>query len=182
MSGLYPEYRQASHANAHRVRVQDTDGCSHRFSDVNVTSYRPTNEDCLMRIVTTPNFCKVCLEDLWLKLLRRVDLIDDLRTSCVRKGREWVRRLELDLVPLGQFREEPVDVQESYSIIWTKDGRVLEDFTNERVLEVPDATAVGVYAARVEYLTEEVRIDKEGLLKSKRKYEVTATCVVGARN
>lgn len=135
-----------------------------------------------MRIVTTPNFCKVCLEDLWLKLLRRVDLIDDLRTSCVRKGRHWVRRLELDLVPLGQFREEPVDVKESYSIIWTKDGQVLEDFTNKSVLEVPGAITAGVYAAHVEYLTEEVRIDKEGLLKSKREYEVTTTCDVGARN
>ncbi|EPT00242.1 hypothetical protein FOMPIDRAFT_1163230 [Fomitopsis schrenkii] len=148
------------------------------FSDVNVTSYRPTNEDCLMRIVTTPNFCKVCLEDLWLKLLRRVDLIDSLRTSCVRKGREWVRHLELDLVPLGQFREEPVDVKESYSIIWTKDGRVLEEFTNERVLEIPDAGAAGVYTAHVEYLTEEVRVDKEGLLKSNREHRILATCEV----
>lgn len=30
-----------------------------RWSDKNQTSYRPTNEDCLMRIVTTPSFCKV---------------------------------------------------------------------------------------------------------------------------
>lgn len=131
-----------------------------------------------MRIVTAPNFCKVCLEDLWLKLLRRVDLIDDLRTSCVRRDSGWVRRLELDLVPLGQFREEPVDVKESYSIIWTKDGRVLQEFTNERVLELPDAGAAGTYAAHVEYLTEEVRVDKEGLLKSKREHKVAATCDV----
>lgn len=173
-----PLPRVTSDVNAHRVAGQDTDGCSHSFSDVNVTSYRPTNEDCLMRIVTTPNFCKVCLEDLWLKLLRRVDLIDSLRTSCVRKGREWVRHLELDLVPLGQFREEPVDVKESYSIIWTKDGRVLEEFTNERVLEIPDAGAAGVYTAHVEYLTEEVRVDKEGLLKSNREHRILATCEV----
>ncbi|KZT69611.1 hypothetical protein DAEQUDRAFT_669439 [Daedalea quercina L-15889] len=148
------------------------------FSDVNETSYRPTNEDCLMRIVTTPNFCKVCLEDLWLKLLRRVDLIDDMRTSCVREGRDWTRRIELDLVPLGEFREEPVDVKENYSIIWTKDGKVSERFTNKKTVEVLDRDAVGLYTAHVQFLTEEVRVDKAGLLKSRREHRVMSSCDV----
>ncbi|KAH9922948.1 IgA peptidase M64-domain-containing protein [Fomitopsis serialis] len=139
------------------------------FSDMNETTYRPTNEDCLMRIVTTPNFCKVCLEGLWLALLRRVDLIDDMPASCVRKGCEWTRRIELNLVPLGQFREEPVDVKESYSILWTKDGEVLEEFTDQKTLEVADGDAAGVYTAHI-------RVDKAGLTKSQREYKITGSC------
>ncbi|TFY63568.1 hypothetical protein EVJ58_g3172 [Rhodofomes roseus] len=146
------------------------------FSDVNETTYRPTNEDCLMRIVTTPNFCKVCLEGLWLALLRRVDLIDDMHASCIRKGREWTRRIELDLVPLGQFRKEPVDVKESYSIVWMKDGQMLEQFTDEKTVEIADGDAAGVYTAHVQYLTEEVRVDKAGLTKSQREYRVAGSC------
>lgn len=34
------------------------------FSEDNITSYRPTNEACLMRLVTFPNFCSPCLESL----------------------------------------------------------------------------------------------------------------------
>lgn len=102
-----------------------------RFSETNTTSYRPTNEDCLMRIVTTPNFCKACLEGLWLSLLRRVDFIDTVTSSCTQVGvspPRFHRVLDLDLVPLGQFRLSGEQVQkESYSIAWKKDGVALEE-------------------------------------------------------
>ncbi|KAI0642979.1 IgA peptidase M64-domain-containing protein [Trametes meyenii] len=147
------------------------------YSDKNETSYRPTNEDCLMRIVTTPNFCKPCTEGLWHALLRRVDLIDDLRSGCKKDSSGgWVRTLNLDLVPLAHLRERPVDVEESYIITWAKDGRVVEEFTNKTEL-VDTGDAVGSYVVNVRYVTEEVRLDKDGLLSSTAVTFVATTCV-----
>ncbi|KAG0704847.1 IgA peptidase M64-domain-containing protein [Suillus ampliporus] len=137
------------------------------FSMDNETSYRPTNDDCLMRSVTKPNFCKVCLEGLWLSLLKRVDLIDDFRTTC---GHNY-RAFEVDLVPLAQFRETPVSSQESYRITWSKDGEVLPQFADMTHIDVRDE--VGTYHVDVQFSTEEVRVDKDGLLGASRSFTVT---------
>ncbi|KAI0373796.1 hypothetical protein BV20DRAFT_962379 [Pilatotrama ljubarskyi] len=146
------------------------------FSEKNETSYRPTNEDCLMRIVTTPNFCKSCTEGLWHALLRRVNLIDDLQLSCEKADSgKWTRTLELTLVPLAHLRDSPVDVAESYSITWMKDGEILDDFANKTKL-VDDGDSVGSYVVNVQYATEEVRVDKDGLLSSTAASFVSSVC------
>ncbi|KAE9396150.1 hypothetical protein BT96DRAFT_119349 [Gymnopus androsaceus JB14] len=70
------------------------------YSTTNSTSYRPTNEDCLMRVVTTPNFCSVCLEGLWHALLGegRVKLIDGLVVvTHDAEGKEVQRIYESDM-------------------------------------------------------------------------------------
>ncbi|KIK48057.1 hypothetical protein CY34DRAFT_798682 [Suillus luteus UH-Slu-Lm8-n1] len=141
------------------------------FSIDNDTSYRPTNDDCLMRSVTKPNFCKVCLEGLWLSLLKRIDLIDNSRIIC---GRDRHRTLEVDLVPLAEFREHPVSSEESYSIAWSKDGKVLPHFANMTHIDVSDE--VGMYHIDVRFSTEEVRVDKGKLLGASRSFTVTEAC------
>ncbi|CDO72166.1 hypothetical protein BN946_scf184970.g18 [Trametes cinnabarina] len=146
------------------------------FSDKNETSYRPTNEDCLMRIVTTPNFCKACTEGLWYALLRHVDLIEDLQAGCEQDDSgKWARTLELNLVPLAHLRDSPIDVEESYTITWMKDGHLVKDFANKTKL-VDDGDAVGSYVAHVQYTTEEVRVDKDGLLASTAANFVATSC------
>lgn len=142
------------------------------FSIDNDTSYRPTNDDCLMRSVTKPNFCKVCLEGLWLSLLKRIDLIDNSRIIC---GRDRHRTLEVDLVPLAELREHPVSSEESYSITWSKDGKVIPHFANMTHVDVSDE--VGMYHIDVQFSTEEVRVDKGKLLGASRSFTVTETCL-----
>ncbi|KAH8085940.1 IgA peptidase M64-domain-containing protein [Cristinia sonorae] len=159
------------------------------FSETNTTSYRPTNEDCLMRIVTTPDFCKACLEGLWLSLLRRVDFIDSISASCEQIGvspPRFNRVLDLSLVPLAQFRLPPEDdlqatarvPEESYTIRWFKDGAELEEFEGKTRVEVDDkdGQGVGLYTLEVMFKTEEVRIDTDGLLKSGGDFLVAETC------
>jgi hypothetical protein len=124
-----------------------------------------------MRSVTKPNFCKVCLEGLWLSLLKRIDLIDNFRIIC---GRDRHRILEVDLVPLAEFREHPVSSEESYSIVWSKDGRVLPHFANMTHVDVSDE--VGMYRIDIQFSTEEVRVDKDKLLGASRSFTVTETC------
>ncbi|ESK95680.1 hypothetical protein Moror_12547 [Moniliophthora roreri MCA 2997] len=141
------------------------------YSEKNETSYRPTNEDCLMRIVTTPNFCKVCLEGLWHALLQRLTLIDNVSIRC--QGEKT--SLEADLVPLAQFREGGVLEGETYTITWSKDGHVL-DFTNKTSAIIAPEDALGKYLLEVELTTPEVKVDREGHLKSRLEFEVSQTC------
>ncbi|TFY81167.1 hypothetical protein EWM64_g2845 [Hericium alpestre] len=150
-----------------------------RFSETNATSYRPTNEDCLMRLTTTPHFCRACVEGLWLSLLGRVDPIDDLTATCVQDAasKTWKHAVNATLLPLGQFRAEAPLVKESYTISWKKDGRALEDFANKTVVLVDDGDdALGVYEVGVEFVTEEVRSDPDGLLKTGAKVHITEKC------
>ncbi|KIJ62676.1 hypothetical protein HYDPIDRAFT_30269 [Hydnomerulius pinastri MD-312] len=138
----------------------------------NETSYRPTNDDCLMRSVVKPNFCKVCLEGLWLSLLKRVDLIEDLRLSC--SGQAFnTKTVELDLVKLAQFREEPIKSRESYTVTWFKDGQVLESLTNLTRVELDDAP--GSYRVEVAYSIDEVRSDPKGYLTASKAFDVSST-------
>ena len=157
---------------------------AYRFSEKNETSYRPTNEDCLMRITSTPNFCRACIEGLWYALLRRVTLIDGLVPSC--RGPAAVfdryaiskqqRVLDLSLVPLAHLRDTPIDVKEGYAITWVKNGVEVPAFENQTRL-IDDGDAVGSYVVQVKYWTEEVRVDPDRLLESVAAVTVTTRCL-----
>ena len=148
------------------------------FSDLNKTSYRPTNEDCLMRAVATPNFCKVCTEKLWLNLLERVDFIDDVKESCVQQhsgSGGWSKVIDVHLLPLAHLRKTPVGPVESYTITWKKDGRLLPRFTNKTSIELDSESAVGEYTIKVKFATEEIRLKSKNLVSGVR-YAVKTKC------
>jgi len=144
-----------------------------RYDLYNETFYRPTNDDCLMRTVANPDFCNVCLEGLWRSLLKRVDLIEDLRVTC--PGPRNSRVVEVDLVKLAQFREQPIESTESYTITWTRNGRVLEELTNLTKVELSDRDGI-TYRVDVTYATDEVRLDPQGYLHASRTFDVTHSC------
>ncbi|KAG5651855.1 hypothetical protein H0H81_007196 [Sphagnurus paluster] len=157
------------------------------FSEKNETSYRPTNDDCLMRSVTLPNFCKVCIEGLWLSLLRRVNLVDSVKEGCKQTFPEggsgtagWVKTIDLELIPLAQFRDRVVD-DESYTIKWRKGRTILKDFTNKTRIEIADVEALGTYFVSVDFATPEVRVDKDRRLSMNFAYQVKDTCATLAR-
>jgi len=153
------------------------------YSDDNETSYRPTNEDCLMRMVTSPNFCKVCTKTLWLHLLTRINFIDDISESCVQHhhsgsslaSSSWSKVINLHLVPLAQLRKTPVSPNESYTITWAKDGSLLSQFTNKTRIEIDDENAIGRYTIQVKFATEEIRLKSKKLV-SGIDYTVSTKC------
>ncbi|EAU86114.2 hypothetical protein CC1G_07193 [Coprinopsis cinerea okayama7 len=158
--GLYPTSRLTA----------DGFASDDSYSNENVTTYRPTNDDCLMRNVVVPNFCKVCLEGLWLSLLRQLSLVDLFRASCQYnpESKKWFRLLEIVLLPLAQFRTEATRVnapQESYTIVWKKDGAVLEEFTNQTMIAIESDESVGWYSWDLEFRTEEVRVQDGALTR-----------------
>ena len=156
-----------------------------RYSELNETSYRPTNEDCLMRVVTSPNFCKACTEKLWLNLLERVDFIDDIKESCVQQqqqqqypsssGSGWSKVIDLHLLPLAHLRKTPVGPDESYTITWKKDGSLLPRFTNKTRIELDSESAIGEYNIKVKFATEEIRLKSKRLVSGVR-YAVKTKC------
>jgi hypothetical protein len=135
-----------------------------------------------MRIVTTPSFCSVCIEGLWLEMLKRISLIDAVETGCALKEHGVAKRfIELKLLSLAQFRENKVHAakhSESYVIEWSKDGQALPEYENQTVIEV-ESSAMGSFSAEVRLVTDEVRVDKEGYLTAKTTVEVAGECVVG---
>ncbi|KAI5896267.1 uncharacterized protein SCHCODRAFT_02614398 [Schizophyllum commune H4-8] len=162
------------------------------FGSDNVTRYRPTNEDCLMRLVTAPGFCNVCLESLWLTLLARVDLIDGVDEVCstratdeacsrnVADGQDAEQNtpersqhtLSVRLISLGQLRGEDIGVKERYSVVWSKDGVPLNELTDEMTVAVGEDER---WTVDVTYLTEEVRKDEDGRTQASRTVK-TSRC------
>ncbi|CAA7265508.1 unnamed protein product [Cyclocybe aegerita] len=147
------------------------------YSNLNRTTYRPTNDDCLMRSVITPNFCKVCIETLWIKLLQHVSFVDSIQETCeLQADSAALKVLDLVLLPLADLRQRAIAAKESYTIIWQKDGVVLEDFTNKTRIAVDEAGALGTYNIHVKFSTEEVRISDSPTLENNISYEVKTGC------
>lgn len=129
-----------------------------------------------MRIVTSPNFCSVCVEGLWHVLLKRVDLIDDFWTGCaVGMSGEVQRFFETKLLKIGQFRESGTNHREAYSISWKKDGELLPEHANKTHIEVPNDT--GTFAVEVQFVTDEVRVDPHKFLTASSEIEINARCM-----
>ncbi|KAI2619552.1 IgA peptidase M64-domain-containing protein [Hypomontagnella submonticulosa] len=137
------------------------------FSASNKTTYRPTNDFCLMRDTYSANFCDACIEGLWESLLKPLSLIDNV-TQVVQS--DGSTNVTLDLLPLAQFRKVPNPHAESYTILWygADENVVLEKWTNSTsALIGPDIAEFGV---EVTFWTEQVRVDKASVLKEKERY------------
>jgi len=142
------------------------------FSNQNSTTFRPTNEDCLMRVVTSPDFCSVCREGLWLSLLRRVSLIDEFSVTVPQKPETGPIIMDLTLVPLGHLREHTLP-GESFAITWQKDGVSLPDFANLTRVTVGGDNMHGMWRAHVKLHTPEVRVDVYHLLEQTAEVHLT---------
>ncbi|KAL5639988.1 hypothetical protein ACGC1H_007329 [Rhizoctonia solani] len=135
------------------------------------TSYRPTNEDCLMRQVAQPNFCVVCTEGLWLRLLSRVSLIDKVSFyDSVLEGTDT--GIELSPVALAQYRS-PAETEylarkgtkEAYLIRWFSYGREVEEWQNATRIDVECRSVGGLIEVEVQFLSSEIRKDAKGYTK-----------------
>jgi hypothetical protein len=123
-----------------------------------------------MRNMTHPNFCSVCKEGLWISLLKRVNLIDSISESCTT---ERSKVLEAKLLPLAQFRENPL-ANELYTVSWKKNGQVLSNFANLTQIEI-SSQVTGNYTVDVQLYTDEIRLNDSNL-KDSKSYVVSNAC------
>lgn len=115
------------------------------YSEMGRKTYRPTHDSCLMRNMQTEFFCVVDQENLWIKMLGRVRLIDSLQIMDLGNGRRKIQLAAMSL-PL--------------TIRWTKivqgSSEILQDFADQREFEL-DLAPGDKIRADVSFLTPEVR-------------------------
>jgi hypothetical protein len=129
-----------------------------------------------MRVVTSTSFCSVCLEGLWLSLLKRVSLIDYISVTLPTGDitLEAPAVLQLTLVPFGELRKPiPEPLTEFYTIVWEKDGVPLPQFSNSTRIVVTE-NVHGTWRVIVQLHTVEVKVDVDRLLESRTEVQIGA--------
>jgi len=132
-------------------------------------SFRPTNEGCLMRNMSTPHFCPVCQEGMWEQFLQRVSLIDNVTVS--DNANNGTREVTVQTLKLGRLRESGNEVPgESLDVKWFRN--------NQEQVALRDQFAInaepGNWSVEVHFNTTEVRHDPRDLLTSSEDFVVPA--------
>ncbi|KAI0204293.1 IgA peptidase M64-domain-containing protein [Astrocystis sublimbata] len=142
------------------------------FSDVNRTTYRPTNDDCTMRNIYSPDYCSACLEGMWLNLLEPLSLIDNITQTAQTAQPNGSTKVDLTLLPLAEFRKIPNPHQEAYTITWygNEEDVVLEQWSNSTSATLEPGIAE--FTVEVRFSSEQIRVDKKGTLVEKKRYMV----------
>ncbi|KXN73686.1 hypothetical protein CONCODRAFT_3372 [Conidiobolus coronatus NRRL 28638] len=126
-----------------------------------VKRLRPTKDYCLMRNITSANFCNVCKEGMWYSFLSKITLIDDVKVKN--------HIATVSPVKLGKLRPQNQRIKgENLKIRWYRDG-VHHWFYND-LLQVPVYS--GNWNVTVQLETPEVRSDPKNLLTSTKSFKV----------
>jgi len=129
--------------------------------------YRPNNERCLMRNMTSEAFCSICKEGMWYQFLARMNLIDNV-TVTTASGNSAIRA---NVVPLAQFRPRPVP-GERFDIWWLRNGVRQTQYDNQFSFSAATPSLAGSWTCRLNFVTEEVRADPRNLLQFQRAFTI----------
>jgi len=137
-----------------------------------LAGYRPTNEYCLMRNMSSPHFCSICKETMWLQFFSKVSAIDGIVVACD----DAQVSVKLNAIPLGQFRSHETLVPgESYNLRWILNGNHVVSLDNLFEWTFDRSAAVGTWSANLDFVTPQVRQDPTNLLKFVDSFNVQAT-------
>eukprot|EP00736_Rhodelphis_marinus_P002814 Rmarinus@m.20450 len=123
--------------------------------------YRPNNERCLMRNMTSTAFCDVCVENMWLQFFARMRVIDDVEVE----NDGTMTHFHLSLVPLADLRDTPRE-GEKYHVEWTHNGRPVVMLQDKYDFVLPSLEAAGSWSVTARFETPEVRQDPNNLLEA----------------
>jgi len=135
-----------------------------------LAGYRPTNEHCLMRNMSSTAFCDVCLENMWLQFFRTVSAIDNITLTCDSTSVTAV----LNVIPLAQFRSKSLD-DETYFLRWFYNDNYVPSLDNTYTWTRVRSQAVGTWEARLQFSTSQVRYDPSSLLLFADRATIPAT-------
>jgi len=138
-----------------------------------LAGYRPTNEYCLMRNMTSPSFCDVCIENNWLQFFRTVNLIDNITATCTAT----TATVTLNAIPLGSMRQRPLrnGLQELYELKWYINNQEAPALEDTYEWSVQRSTAVGTWRAELRFITPQIRQDPTDLTLFSRTITIPAT-------
>jgi len=134
-------------------------------------AYRSQNEHCIMRNMSSTDFCVADRENLWLKQVGAISLIDNVTVTYATT--EGTATAVVDMVPFGQFRDEPVP-GESYFCTWTKNGFEQPSLANQFTWTLPQSEANGEWAVSVKLVTTDVRSDPNDAMSARATFRVTS--------
>jgi len=132
-------------------------------------SFRPTNDQCLMRDMESTILCPVCREGMWLQFLARMDLIDDVEVKASGGNAD----VQLKAVPLAQLRDRTISgLDEKYTVMWKKGGREQPELQDKFSFSGPSSELRGNWEVTLKYITSEVRKDDRNLLTSTFSFSI----------
>lgn len=117
-------------------------------SDMNLAGYRPTHDQCLMRDMLKTDFCSVDKENMWIRFLQRIQLIDDLAVMSNINGSKTIslKTPKLNGLQVHWYKSDGGSYTE------------LVDRKNQLEWTLPSNTSPsGAYQVKVEFQTSEVR-------------------------
>jgi hypothetical protein len=139
-----------------------------------LVGYRPDHERCLMRNMSSPHFCVVCLEGMWLHLLSRISLIDGVDVTKENKS----ARVVLRALPLAHLRAGSGGARSSsaerYEVTWTLNGKEQPELKDKFEWVLPLDVAAGQWHVKVHFVTPEVRYDPKGYTTSTQSFTISA--------
>lgn len=123
-----------------------------------------------MRDMQSEDFCSICIEGLWLRLLGHpVSFVDNIIQVTRQDGTTLVT---LELLPLAEFRQVPNSHKETFSISWYDESTVglLPEWTNSTTALMP--RGVTKFTVEIQFSTGQVRVDTDGVLVQKFSFTV----------
>lgn len=127
--------------------------------------FRSQNERCLMRNMTSVEFCEVCKENLWLRFFSRMNAIDEVKVN--QEGDKV--SVEAVFVKIGQFRTPRIE-GENFEIKWTRGGRPVPELDGKHQWSMADAR--GSWTVNAKFVTKEVRMDPRNVLSFSRSFSI----------
>lgn len=136
-----------------------------------LAGYRPTNEYCLMRNMSSPHFCDICKETMWLQFFAKVSAIDNVTVTYNGPNVD----VKLNAIGLAQFRSPQSSVtipRESYVLKWSRNGVLVPSLDNVFEWSGVASQVSGTWIAYLDFITEEVRQDPNELLKFQETFVI----------
>ncbi|KTD76594.1 M64 family metallopeptidase [Legionella waltersii] len=121
--------------------------------------YRPTHRSCLMRDMSIPHFCAVDLENMWIRFLSRIHLIDSLEINTQSTGTQvHLKTPQLNHLEISWYTVSDHDIE-----------REIPELNGKTSWELPK-NLKGKIRARVRFNSPEVRSPESTFQDSRDLY------------
>ena len=131
-----------------------------------------------MRNMTSPHFCPVCQEGMWLQFFAKVSIIDEVELQYLPDDQVAVA---VKTIRFGPERAAPLSVRdhdhgpaptEALLVSWTRDGLPQLEFRDKLRIQFDRTARAGRWEVAVTFVTSEVRNDPNDLLKGTSTFTV----------
>ena len=104
---------------------------------------------------------------MWLNLLERLSLIDDLKIICTRKS----VKIQVITLALAQFRTKKIEgLQETFRIRWYNENIHISEFDDIFIIDLPINQLKIDWHVVVDFYSSQIR-KKSNLLTTQRKFK-----------